>query len=359
MVLTENFKNDQLISSGLGEWHRSPFSEKHDVDLDFPTLRTSWFVTTSIHWIQFSLCSIADNEIRIWRLYPFALESLAPLMSFHCAHLPVHMTILHDNLAVAFQDPLSATYSVTLYNMEIQGSSVVYFTPELQLWSAWSNKCWLAILWFSDRYDHSPESDHIGSITGLSACPTLRFIASCSADNTVRIWDEKNQLIRVIKLNAVPHSLSFCSEKGDLLVGIGSHLHVIDHQNCKNLSWPLCRLHIFASAFTFPGNQHEVLLLKSANELELSESTLSSTSQQVLVANKSSAEHARWWQCFLCRFAWQLQKKNGVHGFTSTHTRTRNTVRWRSSAGSELGGKRKTYSSASSCEVSKRPVIGM
>lgn len=40
-----------------------------------------------------------DNIIKVWRLYPFAEEALAPLMSFYCAHTPVHMTMLKTNLA--------------------------------------------------------------------------------------------------------------------------------------------------------------------------------------------------------------------------------------------------------------------
>ena len=38
---------------------------------------------------------------------------------------------------------------------------------------------------------------------------------------------------RVLKLNAVPNSLCFCSQRGDLLVGIGDHVHRIDHKDCE------------------------------------------------------------------------------------------------------------------------------
>ena len=38
---------------------------------------------------------------------------------------------------------------------------------------------------------------------------------------------------RVIQLNAVPYSMTFCSEKGDLLLGIGDHVHKIDYKRCK------------------------------------------------------------------------------------------------------------------------------
>ncbi|XP_064640581.1 WD repeat-containing protein 97-like [Lineus longissimus] len=142
----------------------------------------------------------ADNIIKVWRLYPFAQEALAPLLSFFCAHTPLRMTVLKTNLCVAFQEHSTATYNIVVHNLE--------------------NK---------NRYDHSPEHDHTDSITGLACCQRLKLYASSSEDGTVKIWNEANKVIRVLKLNAVPHSLGFCSQKGDLLVGIGNHLHKIQH----------------------------------------------------------------------------------------------------------------------------------
>lgn len=65
-----------------------------------------------------STFSPPDNIIKVWRLYPFAEEALAPLMSFYCAHTPVHMTMLKTNLCVAFQDHATATYNIVIYNLK-------------------------------------------------------------------------------------------------------------------------------------------------------------------------------------------------------------------------------------------------
>ncbi|XP_038077425.1 WD repeat-containing protein 97-like isoform X3 [Patiria miniata] len=141
-----------------------------------------------------------DNVIKVWRVFPFAEESLAPLMSFYCAHTPLHMSVMRATLCVAFQDESSATYSIVHYNLK--------------------NK---------ERNDHSPDQDHIDSITGIACNPRMGVFASSSTDGTIKIWDEDNTLIRSIKLNAEALSLNFYSQKGDLLVGIGNHIHRIDH----------------------------------------------------------------------------------------------------------------------------------
>ncbi|XP_064610519.1 uncharacterized protein LOC135474835 [Liolophura sinensis] len=141
-----------------------------------------------------------DNIIKVWRLYPFAEEALAPLMSFYCGHTPSHMVMMKSALCVAFHDHSSATYSVVLYNLITK-----------------------------NRSDHQPNDDHQDTITGLTACHKLRLFATSSLDGTVRIWSDKNQLLRVLRLGVSPHSIGFCNQQGDLLLGIGLHVSKIPH----------------------------------------------------------------------------------------------------------------------------------
>lgn len=55
-----------------------------------------------------------------------------------------------------------------------------------------------AELLFVDRFDHSPDEDHNDSITGLTSCPRLKLYASGGMDGTIRIWNDENQLIRLV-----------------------------------------------------------------------------------------------------------------------------------------------------------------
>ncbi|BFZ13069.1 hypothetical protein BsWGS_16108 [Bradybaena similaris] len=141
-----------------------------------------------------------DNVIKVWRVYPFAQEALAPLMSFYCAQCPSFMTTIKLSLGIAFQNLSTATFSIVLYSLADR-----------------------------NRFDHNPDDDHMDRITGLSSCPRMKLYASSSIDGTVRIWSENNTLLRVLRLNTAIHSIAFCSAQGDLLVGIDNHLFHIPH----------------------------------------------------------------------------------------------------------------------------------
>jgi WD40 repeat protein len=85
---------------------------------------------------------------------------------------------------------------------------------------------------FIERYDHRPEDDHMDSIVAITYCDRLKLVATASLDETIKIWNHNCQLLRCIKLRDRPTSLTFCSNSGDLLVGIGNHLFKIYHKLC-------------------------------------------------------------------------------------------------------------------------------
>ncbi|XP_077209592.1 WD repeat-containing protein 97 [Paroedura picta] len=143
----------------------------------------------------------ADRTVKMWRVFPYAVESLVLLLCFSCAVPAWHLCSLHETLAAAFQDPETATYSIVHYNLMQQ-----------------------------TRCNHRPEDDPQDDITGLCCCPDLNLFASASRDGSVKVWNSENKLLRHLKLDTIPESLAFANPQGDLLVGIERHLYLIHHK---------------------------------------------------------------------------------------------------------------------------------
>nr|XP_033790129.1 WD repeat-containing protein 97 isoform X2 [Geotrypetes seraphini] len=146
-----------------------------------------------------SIISTGDDfTIKVWRVFPYIGDSLSLLSTFYCSSPVAHMCIIKSMLTLAFQDPNKAIYNITQYN-----------------------------LYTSERKDHHPDSDPMDDITGLCSAQRLKLFASASKDGEVKIWTFANRLLRQLQLNAVPDSLTFSSDRGDLLVGIQGHIYHI------------------------------------------------------------------------------------------------------------------------------------
>ncbi|XP_070488428.1 WD repeat-containing protein 97 isoform X1 [Equus przewalskii] len=141
-----------------------------------------------------------DLTVKVWRVFPYAEESLSLLRSFSCCHPAVVLCALGQRITVGFEDPDSATYGLVQFGL---GNS--------------------------PRYDHRPQDDPMDHITGLCCCPTLKLYACSSLDCTIRIWTAENRLLRLLQLNGAPQALTFCSNSGDLVLALGSRLCLVSH----------------------------------------------------------------------------------------------------------------------------------
>ncbi|XP_014652794.1 PREDICTED: WD repeat-containing protein KIAA1875 [Ceratotherium simum simum] len=142
-----------------------------------------------------------DLTVKMWRVFPYADESLSLLRSFSCCHPAVVLCALGERVTVGFEDPDSATYGLVQFG-----------------------------LGDSPRYDHRPQDDPMDHITGLCCCPALKLCACSSLDCTIRIWTVENRLLRLLQLNGPPQALTFCSNSGDLVLALGSRLCLVSHR---------------------------------------------------------------------------------------------------------------------------------
>ncbi|XP_045142689.1 LOW QUALITY PROTEIN: WD repeat-containing protein 97 [Echinops telfairi] len=142
-----------------------------------------------------------DLVVKMWRVFPYAEESLSLLRTFSCCHPVVALCVFGKHITVAFEAPATATYGL------------------VQLGTG-----------NHPRHDHQPQDDPTDHITGLVCCPALKLLASASLDCTIRIWTTENRLLRLLKLNGAPQALTFCNDSGDLVLALGSRLGLVPHR---------------------------------------------------------------------------------------------------------------------------------
>ncbi|XP_060143645.1 LOW QUALITY PROTEIN: WD repeat-containing protein 97 [Globicephala melas] len=142
-----------------------------------------------------------DLTVKMWRVFPYAEESLSLVRTFSCCRPALVLCALGNRITVGFEDLNSATYGLVQFGL---GNS--------------------------PRFDHRPQDDPTDHITGLCCCPTLKLYACSSLDGTIRIWTAENRLLRLLQLNGAPQALSFCSNSGDLVLALGSCLCLVAHR---------------------------------------------------------------------------------------------------------------------------------
>lgn len=62
-----------------------------------------------------ALFCFSDHTIKIWRLFPFAEEALAPLMTLYCHETPRRLSVAHHKLCAAFHEPATASYNIVVF----------------------------------------------------------------------------------------------------------------------------------------------------------------------------------------------------------------------------------------------------
>ncbi|XP_040847520.1 WD repeat-containing protein 97 [Ochotona curzoniae] len=154
-----------------------------------------------------------DLTVKMWRVFPYAEDSLSLLRTFSCSHPAPWLCALGKRITVGFEDPGSATYGLVQFG-----------------------------LGKSPRWDHRPQDDPSDHITGLCCCPPLKLYACSSLDCTVRVWTADNRLLRLLQLSGAPQALAFCSNGGDLVLALGSRLCLVNHKLYLPTSYLVKRL---------------------------------------------------------------------------------------------------------------------
>ncbi|CAO2601928.1 WD repeat-containing protein 97 [Lemmus lemmus] len=127
-----------------------------------------------------------DLTVKMWRVFPYAEESLSLLRTFSCCQPVVMLCALGKRITVGFEDPESATYSLVQFGL---GDKM--------------------------RYDHRPQDDPTDHITG---------------SHSVKQALDSRHSCRLLQLDGPPLALAFSSNDGDLVLALGSRLCLVSHK---------------------------------------------------------------------------------------------------------------------------------
>jgi WD40 repeat protein len=85
---------------------------------------------------------------------------------------------------------------------------------------------------FFELPHHPRDEDHTKTITSLTYCPRLGFLASGSADGTTKIWNcRNNALLMELQFHEMIDAVEFANERGDLLVALNSQVTLVKFQD--------------------------------------------------------------------------------------------------------------------------------
>ncbi|XP_063694341.1 uncharacterized protein LOC134826021 isoform X5 [Bolinopsis microptera] len=140
-----------------------------------------------------------DHVIRIWRMYPFAEEALAPMFSYYTVTTPKNLITGIDRVFYSYEKPDTCTFITVMHDLTDK----------------------------KNKYPHNPDDDHTGAITCITVSESQRIFLSASVDSTIKIWNHNNKLVRTLVLNTIPSAITFGNHEGDILLSIKSEIRVV------------------------------------------------------------------------------------------------------------------------------------
>ncbi|CAG7662430.1 unnamed protein product [Allacma fusca] len=139
-----------------------------------------------------------DPSFRLWKVVLNQDEEFMPLLDVSWKFPIRHISFARELVGFALSHTDSGTHKLVIFNNLDAG-----------------------------RYDHKTQVAHTKPILSVSGQRNLLLFCTASQDETIRLWSDKNELIRVLSLNWVPTTAIFGTPQGDIFVGIGNVLNLI------------------------------------------------------------------------------------------------------------------------------------
>ena len=100
-----------------------------------------------------------DHVIRVWRMYPFAEEALAPMFSYYTVQTPKNLITGLERLFYSYEKPDTCTFITVMHDLIVK----------------------------KNKYPHNPDHDHTGAITSISVSEPQQIFISASVDSSIKV----------------------------------------------------------------------------------------------------------------------------------------------------------------------------
>ncbi|ODN00596.1 hypothetical protein Ocin01_06074 [Orchesella cincta] len=140
----------------------------------------------------------SEPSIRIWKIFVNQEELFVPIFEITWKYPVRHVAVIREAICFALSHHDSATHKIVVFN-----------TLD------------------TERHDHRAHFGHTREVVSVSGSRELMLFCSASMDDTIRIWNDKCDLVRLLALNWPPTYAAFGTPQGDIFVGILSAVNLV------------------------------------------------------------------------------------------------------------------------------------
>ena len=181
-----------------------------------------------------------DCYFKIWMIQ-ISSETSRPLVELnviikvYLPSVPLQLCMNSDLLAVVIKTSthVGLRWRLVMYKLTIgrRDSSKLSST---EMWRTNSGS-WIIPV----QINHPPNEDHTQELTSIDKCFAINIFLTAGKDGFIKIWSKDNLLIREMNFAEPIYASCFANDRGDVLVGYGTHVcsvSVINYLPLENLA---------------------------------------------------------------------------------------------------------------------------
>ncbi|XP_053386363.1 uncharacterized protein LOC123538280 isoform X11 [Mercenaria mercenaria] len=178
-----------------------------------------------------------DKFVKVWKVLIDAscrrpIVRLSLVFKVPLPSIPQHICMYSMNLWVSIQaeSKKGKIWKLVLYRFVQIGSKLTELGQMKNLLN-------MKYVLTARQMTHQEDEDHVAEMTSIDLCPFLNIVMTSGKDGFVKIWSGQNELIREMNFATPIYATCFANNRGDILVGYGTHICSISVANYLPLDY--------------------------------------------------------------------------------------------------------------------------